>query len=68
MLKKIKKVASFVFSFLVGGDGRIYEGAGWHTVGSHTSGFNNKSMGIGIIGNFTGERNYIVSTVKISNY
>ncbi len=28
------------YSFLVGGDGKIYEGRGWNVVGAHTSGYN----------------------------
>lgn len=59
-MNKDKKIASFVFSFLVGGDGRVYEGTGWHKEGAHTYGYNNRSIGIGVIGNFTGERNCYV--------
>ncbi|XP_066995625.2 peptidoglycan-recognition protein 2 [Anabrus simplex] len=40
------------FSFLVGGDGNVYEGRGWHKVGAHTKGFNKKGLGIVLIGNF----------------
>ena len=28
------------YSFLVGGDGNIYEGRGWDEIGAHTGGFN----------------------------
>ncbi|XP_032512859.2 peptidoglycan recognition protein-like [Danaus plexippus] len=38
-------------SFLVGGNGKIYEGAGWH-VGSHTRGYNNRSISLSFIGDF----------------
>ncbi|KDR18042.1 Peptidoglycan-recognition protein 1, partial [Zootermopsis nevadensis] len=41
------------FSFLVGGDGNVYEGRGWHQVGAHTYGFNKKSVGIALIGEFS---------------
>ncbi|XP_046390921.1 peptidoglycan-recognition protein 2-like [Ischnura elegans] len=40
------------YSFLIGGDGNIYEGVGWHKVGSHTRGYNSNSLGIAFIGNF----------------
>ncbi|KAJ3643927.1 hypothetical protein Zmor_026608 [Zophobas morio] len=41
------------YNFMVGGDGRIYEGAGWHKVGAHTRGYNTRSLGLAFIGNFT---------------
>ncbi|XP_043283339.1 peptidoglycan-recognition protein 2-like [Venturia canescens] len=40
------------FSFLIGGDGNIYEGVGWAKEGAHTYGWNKKSAGIAFIGNF----------------
>nr|CAD7425821.1 unnamed protein product [Timema monikensis] len=39
-------------NFLIGGDGRVYEGAGWHRVGAHTKGYNTMALGIALIGNF----------------
>ncbi|CAG9859852.1 unnamed protein product [Phyllotreta striolata] len=41
------------YNFLVGGDGKIYEGAGWHKVGAHTRGYNSKSLGLAFIGDFS---------------
>ncbi|XP_018566157.1 peptidoglycan-recognition protein 2 [Anoplophora glabripennis] len=41
------------YNFLVGGDGRIYEGASWHKVGAHTRGYNSRSLGLAFIGNFS---------------
>ncbi|KAM4696162.1 peptidoglycan recognition protein 1-like [Rhinophrynus dorsalis] len=41
------------FSFLVGGDGKIYEGRGWRNVGEHTLNYNTVGYGIGFIGTFT---------------
>ncbi|KAL3267928.1 hypothetical protein HHI36_007067 [Cryptolaemus montrouzieri] len=41
------------YNFMVGGDGNIYEGAGWHKVGAHTYGYNSKSLGLAFVGNFT---------------
>uniref|UniRef100_T1JHT0 Peptidoglycan-recognition protein n=1 Tax=Strigamia maritima TaxID=126957 RepID=T1JHT0_STRMM len=38
-------------NFLIGGDGRIYEGRGWNTVGDHTPGYP-QSIGISFIGNY----------------
>ncbi|XP_068631310.1 peptidoglycan recognition protein-like [Battus philenor] len=42
-------------SFLIGGNGRVYEGAGWHRVGAHTRGYNDKAISISFIGNFINE-------------
>ncbi|KMY98588.1 peptidoglycan-recognition protein LC isoform X9 [Drosophila simulans] len=41
------------YNFLVGGDGRVYEGRGWDYVGAHTKGYNKGSIGISFIGTFT---------------
>jgi N-acetylmuramoyl-L-alanine amidase len=41
------------YSFLVGGDGNVYEGRGWDTEGAFAYGYNNRSIGIGFIGTFT---------------
>lgn len=40
------------YSFLIGGDGNVYEGCGWSREGAHTYGYNKKSIGIAFIGNF----------------
>ncbi|CAK1546224.1 unnamed protein product [Leptosia nina] len=42
-------------SFLIGGNGKIYEGAGWLHVGAHTYGYNSKSIGISFIGNYNND-------------
>ncbi|KOB63145.1 Peptidoglycan recognition protein SA [Operophtera brumata] len=39
-------------SFLIGGNGKVFEGAGWLRVGAHTYGYNRRSIGISLIGNF----------------
>ncbi|XP_026849457.1 peptidoglycan-recognition protein LC isoform X6 [Drosophila persimilis] len=44
------------YNFLVGGDGRVYEGRGWDRVGAHTKGYNKGSIGISFIGTFTAIR------------
>eukprot|EP00073_Rattus_norvegicus_P021389 XP_006232898.1 PREDICTED: peptidoglycan recognition protein 3 isoform X2 [Rattus norvegicus] len=38
------------FNFLVGNDGKVYEGVGWHVQGLHTQGYNNVSLGIAFFG------------------
>lgn len=40
------------YNFLVGGDGRVYEGRGWNYIGAHTIKYNSISIGIAFIGNF----------------
>uniref|UniRef100_A0A8C6QJY4 Peptidoglycan recognition protein 3 n=1 Tax=Nannospalax galili TaxID=1026970 RepID=A0A8C6QJY4_NANGA len=42
------------FNFLVGDDGRVYEGVGWLVQGLHTQGYNNVSLGIAFFGNKIG--------------
>ncbi|XP_063225181.1 peptidoglycan-recognition protein 2-like isoform X2 [Bacillus rossius redtenbacheri] len=42
-------------SFLVGGDGNVYEGVGWHRVGAHTRGYNSRAVGVSLIGDFREE-------------
>ncbi|XP_047528800.1 peptidoglycan recognition protein-like [Vanessa atalanta] len=42
-------------SFLIGGNGKIYEGTGWLHVGAHTYGYNSKSIGISFIGNYNSD-------------
>ncbi|XP_045447168.1 peptidoglycan recognition protein-like [Melitaea cinxia] len=39
-------------NFLIGGNGKAYEGSGWLRVGAHTYGYNSKSIGISFIGNY----------------
>ena len=41
-----------VCSFLIGGDGNVYEGRGWNTQGAHTGGFNTEGYGVCFLGNF----------------
>ncbi|XP_044733300.1 uncharacterized protein LOC123295904 [Chrysoperla carnea] len=40
------------YNFLIGCDGRVYEGCGWRRVGRHSKGFNENSLGIAFIGTF----------------
>lgn len=46
------------YSFAVGGDLRAYEGRGWSAVGAHAPNYNDKSIGICIIGDWRGK--YII--------
>ena len=41
------------YSFLVGGDGNIYEGRGWDRVGTHTEGYNSRGLAASFMGSFT---------------
>lgn len=43
------------YSFAAGGDNRIYTGRGWSAVGAHAPGYNNQSIGICVIGDWTGK-------------
>ena len=36
-------------SFVVGSDGYVYEGRGWHWVGAHTLGHNSRGFGVALI-------------------
>lgn len=40
------------YNFLIGGDGKIYEGRGWGKMGAVAKGFNCNSLSIAFIGNF----------------
>ncbi|GBP17428.1 Peptidoglycan recognition protein [Eumeta japonica] len=40
------------YNFLIGGNGKVYEGVGWQNVGSHSLGYNRRSIGIAFIGDF----------------
>jgi N-acetylmuramoyl-L-alanine amidase len=40
------------YSFLIGEDGRVYEGRGWNVVGAHTQYYNSVAFGFSVMGNF----------------
>jgi len=40
------------YSFLIGEDGRVYEGRGWGVVGAHTLHYNAVAYGFCVMGNF----------------
>ncbi|CAM4977864.1 unnamed protein product [Rotaria socialis] len=41
------------YNFVVGSNGHVFEGRGWNHTGSHCKGYNPKSIGIGVIGDFS---------------
>ncbi|XP_037922208.1 peptidoglycan-recognition protein LB-like isoform X2 [Hermetia illucens] len=43
------------YTFLIGGDGNVYEGRGFNVVGAHAPGYNDKSVGICLIGDWRTE-------------
>ncbi|XP_072939774.1 uncharacterized protein [Epargyreus clarus] len=55
-IQKIHMEQAFLWdigpSFLIGSNGKIYQGRGWNQVPIHTFGYNNQSFGIAFIGNF----------------
>ncbi|KAG6458845.1 hypothetical protein O3G_MSEX011079 [Manduca sexta] len=40
------------YTFMIGGDGTVYEGVGWNRVGYHTIGYDRSAIGIAFIGNY----------------
>ncbi|KFM76784.1 Peptidoglycan-recognition protein SB1, partial [Stegodyphus mimosarum] len=50
--KKIKKWRDIGYHFLIGGDGRVYEGRPWQRVGAHTKYHNRNSISIAFVGNY----------------
>jgi len=48
-----KEWSDFGYSFLVGSDGRVYEGRGLNVAGVHTKGYNSRSYAVSFIGNFS---------------
>ncbi|KPI96213.1 Peptidoglycan-recognition protein SA [Papilio xuthus] len=43
------------YNFIIGNDGRVYEGRGWGIEGAHTFGYNRCSVGLGFIGDYREE-------------
>lgn len=52
MFNKGRMYDDIGYSFLIGEDGRVYEGRGWKVVGGHTYGYNSNSYAVSLIGNF----------------
>ncbi|XP_030649759.1 N-acetylmuramoyl-L-alanine amidase-like [Chanos chanos] len=55
------------YNFVAGGDGNMYEGRGWKWVGAHAYGWNSKSLGVSIIGDYT-SRLPSSSTINMVRY
>lgn len=53
-------------SFLVGDDGRVYEGVGWSVQGSHDQGYNNISLGVAFFGTQEGNGTLAESSLLLS--
>jgi N-acetylmuramoyl-L-alanine amidase len=45
--------ADIGYSFVIGGDGSIFEGRGWDRVGAHTTNYNSVGLGFCLTGTFT---------------
>lgn len=59
------------YNFMVGGDGYVYVGRGWEKVGAHTFNWNNRSIGICLLGTFTYQRptnEQMSATTKLIEY
>ncbi|KAG8224968.1 hypothetical protein J437_LFUL009705 [Ladona fulva] len=50
------KFSDIGYTYLIGGDGKVYEGRGWDTQGAHAPNYNHRSIGISFIGNFQRSR------------
>ncbi|XP_060520258.1 peptidoglycan-recognition protein LE-like [Cylas formicarius] len=55
------------YNFMIGSDGNVYEGRGWNVVGSHTQGYNARSVGIAFIGCFLNNLPPATSLLKCKN-
>ncbi|XP_059161421.1 peptidoglycan recognition protein 1-like [Physella acuta] len=49
---QVNKWDDIGYSYVIGGDGAVYEGRGWDKVGAHTKGYNSVGYGFCFIGNF----------------
>ncbi|XP_063546739.1 peptidoglycan recognition protein-like isoform X2 [Cydia strobilella] len=43
------------YNYLIGNEGRVYQGRGWNREGAHTRGFNRCSLGVAFIGDYREE-------------
>ncbi|XP_040359460.2 peptidoglycan-recognition protein SC2-like [Ixodes scapularis] len=48
-----KRWDDIAYNFVIGGDGRVYEGRGFDGIGAHTLSYNSKSVSLAFVGNFT---------------
>ncbi|KAM9326279.1 peptidoglycan recognition protein 1-like [Gastrophryne carolinensis] len=52
--RNVKGWCDIGYNFLIGEDGRVYEGRGWRTLGTHSGEHNGRSIAISFMGNFMG--------------
>ncbi|XP_072934414.1 peptidoglycan-recognition protein LB-like [Epargyreus clarus] len=55
------------YNFAVGSDGAVYEGRGWDRVGAHAVGYNVRSIGIVLIGDWVSEVPRLKQLVTVKN-
>lgn len=53
--------------FAVGGDGKVYEGRGFNVVGAHAPAYNDKSIGICLIGDWQSILLVLINNVLTQN-
>lgn len=41
------------YNFLIGGNGRVYEGRSWNRVGAHTKGYNKNGIAFSLMGDYS---------------
>ncbi|KAF5290067.1 hypothetical protein FQA39_LY14848 [Lamprigera yunnana] len=59
------------YNFAIGGDGKAYVGRGWSNIGAHSPTYNNKSIGICLIGDWRYElpnKKQLETTQKLIKY
>lgn len=54
------------YNFVVSPEGKIFEGRGWGVIGAHTYGYNVRSIGICVIGNYMGELISLIPLINLS--
>lgn len=55
------------YNWLVGEDGRAYEGRGWDKVGAHTYGYNDVAVAVSVIGDYTSRVPNAAAQAAINN-
>ncbi|XP_074079578.1 peptidoglycan recognition protein 3 [Macrotis lagotis] len=55
------------YNFLVGDDGNVYEGVGWAIEGTHTVGYNSKSLGFAFVGSEAGSSPSAAALAAVEN-
>ncbi|KAL4232098.1 N-acetylmuramoyl-L-alanine amidase [Mactra antiquata] len=55
------------YNFLIGEDGRVYEGRGWDRIGAHTYGWNDVAIAFSIMGDFSSKLPDAVALQAVQN-